>query len=86
MAILIMGKYAYVKLSIILYHKQMDLSIGFVEFLKNYFSNCLGVMKKSNEKAAIAACVSRFDSGEIVIKFISKAGNKWLYPHRPAYQ
>ena len=31
MAILIMGKYAYAKLSIILYHKQTDLSIGFAK-------------------------------------------------------
>ncbi len=37
MAILIMGKYAYVKLSIILYHKSMNLSIGFAKNLKNIF-------------------------------------------------
>ena len=30
-----MGKYAYVKLGIILYHNQTDLSIGFMKFLKN---------------------------------------------------
>ena len=42
MAILIMGKYAYVKSSIILYHKQINLSIGFVKvFEKN--------LKKSNK-------------------------------------
>ena len=32
-----MGKYAYAKLSTILYHKSTDLSIGFVKFLKNIF-------------------------------------------------
>jgi len=32
-----MGKYAYVKFIIILYHNQTDLSIGFMEFLKNIF-------------------------------------------------
>ena len=32
-----MGKYAYVKLSIILYHKQADLSIGFLNFIENIF-------------------------------------------------
>ena len=32
-----MGKYAYVKLSIILYHKSTDLSIWFMKFLKNIF-------------------------------------------------
>ena len=34
-----MGKYAYVKLSITLYHKETDLSIGFMKFLKNIFWN-----------------------------------------------
>ena len=37
MAILIMGKYAISKLSIILYHKVTDLSIAFIKFLKNIF-------------------------------------------------
>ena len=32
-----MGKYAYVKLSIILYHKQTDLSMGFLNFIENIF-------------------------------------------------
>ena len=32
-----MGKYAYVKLSIILYHKQTSLSIGFMKIIKNVF-------------------------------------------------
>ena len=41
-----MGKYAYVKLSIILYHKQTDLSTGFAEFLEKYFLSRLGVIKK----------------------------------------
>ena len=49
MAILIMGKYAISKLSVILYHKQMNLSIGFIKFLKNIFSNCLLVIKKDKE-------------------------------------
>ena len=37
MAILIMAKYAYVKLSVKLYHKETDLSIGFKKFFE-YFS------------------------------------------------
>ena len=45
-AILIMGKYAISKLSIILYHKQTDLSTGFAEFLEKYFLSRLGVIKK----------------------------------------
>ena len=39
MAILIMGKYAISKSSIILYHKITDLSIGFTKFIEKYFSN-----------------------------------------------
>ncbi len=51
MAILIMGKYADAKLSIILYHKSIDLSIGFIiflgKFLGKYFSNRLWEIKKT---------------------------------------
>ena len=45
-----MGKYAVSKSSIILYHKQTDLSIGFTKILEKYFSDCLGLMKKSKEQ------------------------------------
>ena len=38
-----MGKYAYVKLSIILYHKYAHLSTGFMKIPKNIF------LKPSNE-------------------------------------
>ena len=58
-----MGKYAYVKLSIILYHKLTDLSMGFIEFLKIIFLKSFGKWQKCKRKAAIAACQSRFDSG-----------------------
>ena len=58
-----MGKYAYVKLSIILYHKQTDLSICFAKFLEKYFSSRLWVIKKAKSIAAILTCKSRFDSG-----------------------
>ena len=34
-----MGKYAYVKLSNILYHKSMNLSIGFAEVLEKFCKN-----------------------------------------------
>ena len=34
-----MGKYAYVKLSNKLYHKSMNLSIGFAKVLEKYFFN-----------------------------------------------
>ena len=57
-----MGKYAYVKLSIILYHNKTDLSIGFSKVLEKYFSNRLWE-KKDKRVAAIAAWQSRFDSG-----------------------
>ena len=50
MAILIMGKYAYVKSSITLYHKQADLSIAFIKFLKNIFQNCLSSGKRAKRK------------------------------------
>lgn len=43
-----MGKYAYVKLSIILYHKETNLSIGFVKFLKKYFWESLIAIKKGS--------------------------------------
>ena len=36
MAKLIMGKYAISKLSIILYHKEADLSIGIAKNFKNF--------------------------------------------------
>lgn len=63
-----MGKYAYAKYSIILYHKQADLSIGFIKILKiflNIFLKSFGKWQKCKRKAAIAACQSRFDSGNI---------------------
>ena len=44
-----MGKYAVSKLSIILYHKETDLSIGFIKFLEKYFSNRLWEIKKAKE-------------------------------------
>ena len=50
MAILIMGKYAISKLSIILYHKLTDLSIAFIKFLKNIFQNCLSSGKRAKRK------------------------------------
>ena len=43
-----MGKYAYIKLSIILYHKQASLSIGFMKFLKKYFLESLIAIKKGS--------------------------------------
>ena len=43
-----MGKYAYVKLSIILYHNQTDLSIGFMKFLKKNFLESLIAIKKGS--------------------------------------
>ncbi len=49
MAILIMGKYAISKLSIILYHKKTNLSIGFAKFFKKYFSNRLWEITKTKE-------------------------------------
>ena len=44
-----MGKYAYVKLSIILYHKLTDLSMGFIEFLKIFFEIVWQVAKVQKE-------------------------------------
>ena len=44
-----MGKYAYVKLSITLYHKSTDLSIGFAKVLEKYFLNRFLLMKKVKE-------------------------------------
>ncbi len=49
-----MGKYAYVKLSIILYHKLSDLSIGFMNFIE-FFLKSFGKWQKCKRKAAIAA-------------------------------
>ena len=43
-----MGKYAYVKLSIILYHKETDLSIGFYEISQKYFLKSLIAIKKGS--------------------------------------
>ena len=51
-----MGKYAYAKLSIILYHKSTDLSIGIAKFLKNVFQGNVSACKKFKSKAAITAC------------------------------
>ena len=42
MAILIMGQYAISKLSIILYHKETDLSIGFA---KNISKSCVKALR-----------------------------------------
>ena len=56
-----MGKYAISKLSVILYHKQTNLSIGFAKFLKNIFQIDFESYKRK-KKAAIAAYKSRFDS------------------------
>lgn len=44
-----MGKYAISKLSIILYHKEADLSIGFTKFIEKYFLNRLWEIKKTRE-------------------------------------
>ena len=51
MAILIMGKYAISKLSIILYHKETDLSIGFAKVFSRYET----FSKKRNEIALLGA-------------------------------
>ena len=44
-----MGKCAYIKLSIILYHKQANLSIGFIKFLERYFFKSILSDKKAKE-------------------------------------
>jgi hypothetical protein len=61
-----MEKYAYVKLSIILYHKLNELSIGFIKNSKKFLKNCLLGCKKPKESryrsvnhALIAAILSR---------------------------
>ena len=45
-----MGKYAYVKLSIILYHNQTNLSIGFAKVLEKYFFKSLLINEKGKRK------------------------------------
>ena len=45
-----MGKYACVKLSVILYHKLTNLSISFMKFLENIFWNCLSSGKRAKGK------------------------------------
>ena len=70
-----MGKYAHVKLSIILYHKQTNLSIGFEKVLENfakvlekYFFKSLLINEKGKRKplsrrgnhALIAAFINLF--------------------------
>ena len=45
-----MGKYAYVKLSIILYHKLTGLSIDFIKFLEIYFFKSTLSDKKAKRK------------------------------------
>lgn len=45
-----MGKYAYVKLSIILYHKLSDLSIGFMNFIEIFSEIVWQVAKVQKER------------------------------------
>ena len=45
-----MGKYVYVKSSIIFYHKPMNLSIGFAKVLEKYFFESLLINEKGKRK------------------------------------
>ena len=53
-----MGKYAYAKLSIILYHKSMNLSIGFAKKLEKHFLNRLGVIKNAKESRYLSVLIT----------------------------
>ena len=59
MAILIMGKYAYVKIEYYIIHKSTDLSIGFIKFLERFLERYFfksTLSDKKAKKAAISAC------------------------------
>ena len=58
MAILIMGKYVISKLSIVLYHKQIDLSIGFIKFLERYFFKSTLSDKKAKESRYLGVLIA----------------------------
>ena len=80
-----MGKYAISKLSIILYHKQTNLSIGFVKNPKKFLQNCLLGCKKPKESRyrsvnhALIAAILNFYIIMPEILSISLVGYSYLF-------
>jgi hypothetical protein len=70
-----MGKYAYVKLSIILYHGQTDLSIGFLNFIENC---CCFIIELSEVDLIVLFFCKKIDKGDSVMN--KSNWNRARYP------
>ena len=65
-----MEKYAISKLSVILYHKTIDLSIGFIKFLEKIFSESPLGNKKDKRKPLSWRVKHALITAVVAVKFL----------------